>query len=258
MKRFLYAILVLFFAIPAMPQNVTTNDDTEEPAQKTTVKLRKKSDDAAAEKQAVTKATYNGFSGGMMLHLGYQAGRGTGFPNAATDPVQETYLRSITYGIGGMLRCHLLGHMHVGSEGYVSTMPIKSQGDGSNIRTGWGGILCDYFFTLGRAQFIAGGTIGGGAQRCLHVFNENETNIIGENFRETWDNFLVFASQQSTSPATYTKKSFFVVDPYIALEYAVTNRIHMIFKLDYLLASHSREFLTPSGPRLYVGFMFGH
>lgn len=255
MKRFIPFLIALSVALPIMSQNVIDDNEYEEQPAKTSRFQQRKN---GQQNPAVTKTTYNGFSGGMMVHLGYQAGRGIGFPTMVGDHSEETYLRSIAYGIGGMARVHLLNHMHVGMEGYVSTMPLKSQGDGSNIRTGWGGALCDYFFTMGRCQFIAGGTLGGGAQRNLHVFNEENSTLIGENFRDTWDNFLTFASQQSTSPATYTKKSFFVFDPYVAIEYAVTNRIHMIFKLDYMLASHSRIFLTPSGPRLYVGFIFGH
>lgn len=255
MNRFLYLLLTIFLTAPIVAQNVIDGEESEE---QTVVQQKRSRKKEPQQNPAVTKTTYNGFSGGMMVHLGYQAGRGTGFPTMVGDHAEETFLRSITYGIGGMARVHLLNHMHVGMEGYVSTMPLKSQGDGSNIRTGWGGALCDYFFTMGRCQFIAGGTLGGGAQRNLHVFNEENSTLIGENFRDTWDNFLTFASQQSTSPATYTKKSFFVFDPYVAIEYAVTNRIHMIFKLDYMLASHSRIFLTPSGPRLYVGFIFGH
>ncbi|MBQ0034136.1 MAG: hypothetical protein KBS77_02460 [Bacteroidales bacterium] len=256
MNRFIPFLIALSLALPIVAQNGTYEDDIEEQqAQTTRVQLRKN----RQQNTTVTKATYNGFSGGMMLHLGYQAGRGAGFPNQLTDPVEETVLRSITYGIGGMARVHLMRHMHVGMEGYVSTMPLKSQGDGSNIRSGWGGVLADYYTPISqRCQFIAGGTLGGGAQRNLHVFTEENSQIIGDSFQETWNNFIFHNRQESTSPASYTKRGFFVIDPYIALEYAVTDRIHMIFKLDYLLATHRQAFLTPSGPRLYIGFMFGH
>lgn len=221
--------MLLFLAISAVAGNDTA-PLSNEPNEHTYTEQE-------GSKQPSTKAIYKGFSGGMMLHAGYLAGTGAGFPDEGSNPAEETYLRSITYGIGGAARIQLLDHMHVGSEGYVSTMPLKSQGDDSNIRTGWGGVLCDYYFTLGRTQLIAGGSIGGGAQRNLHVFKEKETDI---------------------SSATFAKKSFFVFDPYLAAEYALTTRIHLIFKLDYLIAIHQRSFLSPSGPRLYVGFMFGH
>lgn len=229
MRRFGYFLVLILLAASAVAENVTAPllSDSDGP-------IYAEQDDS---KETGTKAIYNGFSGGMMLHVGYQAGRGAGFPEMGSNPAEETYLRSITYGIGGAARIQLIDHIHVGSEGYVSTMPLKSQGDDSNIRTGWGGVLCDYYFTLGRTQLIAGGSIGGGAQRNLHVFKEKETDI---------------------SSATFAKKSFFVFDPYLAAEYALTTRIHLIFKLDYLIAIHQRSFLSPSGPRLYVGFMFGH
>ena len=32
------------------------------------------------------------------------------------------------YGLGGALRVHLLNHIHVGAEGFVSTMPLMKTG----------------------------------------------------------------------------------------------------------------------------------
>lgn len=261
MTRFLYLLMAIMLCLPAMAQSDTSEENTEVQATTKKRSVFNRNDGNTFHDPEVTKTKFNGLSGGMMVHLGYQFGQGCGFPTPLSlqqENAEEAYLRSITYGIGGMLRVHLFNHMHIGSEGYMSTMPLKSQGDGSNIRTGWGGILCDYYITIGRCQFIAGGTVGGGAQRNLHVFSEEDSKIIGENFRETWDNIFTYGSQESNSTACYCKKNFFVLDPYVAVEYAVTNRIHLIVKLDYLLASHNREFLTPSGPRLYVGFMFGH
>ena len=208
------------------------------------------------------------FSGGMMLHIGYQGGKGCGFLDDATG--QEQTLHSLTYGIGGQLRFHLMEHMHIGTEGYVSTMPLNRQGKESNIRTGWGGILCGYYTTFNRLQLMAGGTLGGGAQRSLHVFHTNEQAALGDalavnapfdDFSQTREGATAASHPQAETPihsSSFAKKSFFVFDPYMALEYALTQRIHLIFKLDYLIAVHQQQFLTPSGPRLYVGFMFCH
>lgn len=202
------------------------------------------------------------FSGGMMLHIGYQGGKGCGFINDATG--QEQTLHSLTYGIGGQLRFHLLDHIHIGTEGYVSTMPLNRQGKESNIRTGWGGILCGYYTTFNRLQLMAGGTLGGGAQRSLHVFHPDAqaaSFAAFADFPQAREGATAASNPQAETPihsSSFAKKSFFVFDPYMALEYALTQRIHLIFKLDYMIAVHQQQFLTPSGPRLYVGFMFCH
>ena len=201
---------------------------------------------AFAQTDTTTTKKKISFSGGMMLHIGYQGGKGCGFIDNTTG--QEQTLHSLTYGIGGQLRFHLLDHMHVGTEGYVSTMPLNKQGKESNIRTGWGGILCGYYTTFNRFQLMTGGTLGGGAQRSLHVFQPEEKLTTATEL----------TNESPIHSSVFAKKSFFVFDPYIAIEYALTQRIHLIFKLDYMIAVHQQQFLTPSGPRLYVGFMFCH
>lgn len=198
---------------------------------------------------------FQGYSGGMMLHAGYQFGQGVGFQS---ENGTERDLRSLNYGIGGALRFHLFSHLRVGAEGYVSTMPLKSQGEGSNIRTGWGGVLADAYTKWGCVWPFIGGTIGGGAQRCTHVLSGEDNSIIGSNIKETWDNFKDYANSESTYPAEYTKRGFFAFDPFIGIEYAMTQKMHIVVKADYLICVHQKHFLTPSGPRLYVGFMFTH
>ena len=216
---------------------------------------------ASAQTDTTTTKKKFIFAGGMMLHIGYQGGKGCGFLD---DAGEEKTLHSLTYGIGGQLRFHLLEHMHLGTEGYVSTMPLNRQGKESNIRTGWGGILCGYYTTFNRLQLMAGGTLGGGAQRSLHVFHPDEQAAYFaafQDFPQAREGATAASNPQAETPihsSSFAKKSFFVFDPYVALEYALTQRIHLIFKLDYMIAVHQQHFLTPSGPRLYVGFMFCH
>ena len=38
----------------------------------------------------------------------------------------------------------------------------------------------------------------------------------------------------------------------------MTKRIHMTFRMDWMLAMSQKRLLLPTGPRLYVGFMFCH
>ena len=82
----------------------------------------------------------------------------------------------------------------------------------------------------------------------LHVFQSTEKQTTAAEL----------TNESPILSSVFAKTSFFVFDPYIALEYALTQRIHLIFKLDYMIAVHQQQFLTPSGPRLYVGFMFCH
>ena len=79
---------------------------------------------ASAQTDSTTTKKKVSFSGGMMLHIGYQGGKGCGFLD---DAGEEKTLHSLTYGIGGQLRFHLLEHMHIGTEGYVSTMSFLSR-----------------------------------------------------------------------------------------------------------------------------------
>lgn len=206
---------------------------------------------AAQVAQREEGGIFRGYSGGMMLHLGYQYGTNTGFAEGDNQP----FLRSITYGIGGAMRFHLMRHLRIGAEGFVSTMPLKSQGEGSNIRAGWGGVLADFYVTLGKFQPFIGGTIGGGAQRATHVFRGESQDLT---WKERWEQFKGYANSEETYPAEFTKAGFFALDPFIGFEYALTNRMHLLVRADWLLAIHRQSFLTPTGPRLYVGFMFTH
>ena len=46
------------------------------------------------------------------------------------------------------------------------------------------------------------------------------------------------------------------VAPFVGYEWAMTQKIHLVLKLDYLLnvTNPQPDFIT--GPRLYIGFMF--
>lgn len=201
------------------------------------------------------KGVFKGYSGGMMLHLGYQYGQGTGFLDTNGD---EAFLRSITYGIGGALKIHLFKHWKIGGEGFVSTMPLKSQGDGSNIRYGWGGMLNEAYVQIGRTQPFIGCTLGGGAQRTTHVYSGDGTLSNATSFKEWWEQMKGYKSLEETYPANFTKRGFFAFDPYIGIDFAATKKLHVIMRADWLLAVHKGNLLMPTGPRLYLGLMFTH
>lgn len=224
-----------------------------------------KSADAAAEKaekKEKTKKTlsevFTGFSGGMMVHAGYA------FSDSPDKVFSNTGLGSLDYvknlptdgfcfGLGGALRVHLINHIHLGAEGGMSTMPLMKTG--SNVRTGWGGAICDFYTNWGKTRPLIGLSVGGGAMRRLYV-PDGEPQETGTQGDETSYN------------ASYVKTPFFYMDPYVGLEISLTSHMALLIRLDYMLPFGSTgskltpnvewsNFMTPSGPRLYVGLMFG-
>ena len=71
--------------------------------------------------------------------------------------------------------------------------------------------------------------------------------------------------------SSYVKTPFFFLDPYIGLEIGLNSHMALLIRIDYMLAFGRTNssltslgqdvkwsnFMTPSGPRLYVGIMFG-
>ncbi len=204
---------------------------------------------------------FTGFSGGMMLHLGYVFSQSPDelFRNPSLMTDSNLPKSGVTMGIGGALRIHLMDHIHIGSEGFVSTMPLMKTG--SQIRTGYGGILCDYYGNWGKkVRPIVGMTIGGGSTSRLYVPYDGEI-VEGKEDKE---------GQTTEYNASYTKTPFFMLDPYIGLEFSLNNHISLLTRIDWVLpfgAKDSklsnqdvswRNYVAPAGPRLYIGFMFGH
>ena len=65
---------------------------------------------------AQEKKFIKGFSGGMMVHSGYQYGGDNPFGLDISSP---------TFGIGGCAKLNFTDHFRAGFEGYFSTAPIK-------------------------------------------------------------------------------------------------------------------------------------
>lgn len=185
-------------------------------------------------------AVFQGFSGGVMVHTGYQ------FGTHAESPETGRTLHGATFGIGGAARVNLWKHLRLGGEGYVSTMPQWATNHrqlwqpGSYVRSGWGGILADACWRGEKIWPYIGGTIGGGAVHSLYLFEGNEDDWIEE------------------THAMVHKQSFFYVDPYVGLDWCMTEKVHLTFRLDWMIAVHRAELVYPTGPRLYVGVMFCH
>lgn len=222
-------------------------------------KEQKDADDSSeGEKKSGLSEFFTGFSGGMMVHAGYM------FSDAPDKVFSNTGLGSMDYikglpkdgfcfGLGGSLRFHLINHIHLGAEGGMSTMPLMKTG--SNVRTAWGGALCDFYTNWGKVRPLIGMSVGGGAMRRLFV-PEADVETAGEEGAETNYN------------SSFVKSPFFYLDPYVGMEFGLTTHMALIVRLDYMLPFGSpgskltpnvnwSNFMTPSGPRLYVGVMFG-
>lgn len=174
---------------------------------------------------------YKGFSGGMMLHAGYVSA-------AESKPLFDGY-QSMTKGIGGAARLHFGEHFRVGGEGFVSTANYDE--NASYVSLGWGGVLADYAVVLDKWTLYAGACFGGGAvqhlQRGLPLEND-------------------FLPDAATNYRHYTT---LLTAPYIGVEYALNDGIHLTAKVDYsmpLAGDKAAICDFPIGPRLYVGFLF--
>lgn len=187
---------------------------------------------------------YQGFSGGMMGHASYLFGVN---PEAPKTP--EGVLCSPqggSFGLGGALRVHLWKHLRVGGEGFVSTMNSGATNmkhilqEGSYIRTGWGGLIVDACWRKEKVWPYIGGSIGGGAMRSLYVLEGNQDDWVAEEV------------------AWLHKTSFFYVNPYVGVDWCITQKVHMTFRADWLLALNKGDLVMPTGPRLLIGFMFCH
>lgn len=216
---------------------------------------------ARSKKSHSSSSVFTGFSGGMMIHGGYlfadspdKVFSNTGL--GSWDYVKGLPKSGFCYGLGGSLRCHLINHIHLGAEGFVSTMPLMRTG--SNVRTGWGGVLCDFYANLGKVRPLIGLTLGGGTMKRLFVPADSTGYVaIGTNPGDT-----------THYNASYAKTPFFFLDPYVGMEIGLGNHMAVIIRIDYMLpfgTSKSKltehvkwsNFMSPSGPRLSVGIMFG-
>lgn len=166
----------------------------------------------------------------------------------------------LCYGLGGSLRAHLINHIHLGAEGFVSTMPLMHTG--SNVRTGWGGVLCDFYANWGRVRPMVGVTVGGGAMKRLYVPDQAE--VVQPSSDPSDSTTTIYNS-------SYVKTPFFLLDPYVGMEISFGDHMALLIRIDYMLPFNIHNtglsergqiikwdnFVSPSGPRLYIGVMFG-
>ena len=245
MRKTILIILVSALLLPGLTARAQEDADTPK--------------EVKAKKSRSASSFFTGFSGGMMLHGGYLFAKDPRYVFSNTGLGSPDYVKNLPndgfcMGLGGTLRAHLINHIHLGAEGFVSTMPLMKTG--SNVRTGWGGAMCDFYTDWGKMRPLIGLTVGGGVMKRLFVPDAPT---------------VTSADSKTNYNASYTKTPFFLLDPYIGMEIGLTNHMALIIRIDYMLpfgrTSSSLtdlkkdvswgNFMTPSGPRLYVGLMFG-
>ena len=173
-----------------------------------------------------------GFSGGMMVHSGYQFGGDNPYNLSISSP---------TFGIGGCAKLHLTNHFRTGFEGYFSTAPIRKElQSGSHNKLFWTGILADWFWKCGKFVPYIGATAGGGMETAFYMFEGDKHDWLPEGM------------------SVLHKQPFFAIDPYVGVEYAVGEALRLTLKADWLLAINSNGLNQPTGPRIYFGFIFAH
>ena len=190
----------------------------------------------AVSASSLTSAQENkvikGFSGGMMIHSGYQFGG---------DNPYGLDISSSTFGMGGCAKLHFSDHFRAGFEGYFSSAPIrKGVESGSHNKVFWTGALADFFWKRGKFVPYVGLTVGGGMETAFYLFEGNKYDWAPEGL------------------AVLHKQPFFALDPYAGVEYKVGKALRLTLKADWLMAINSYGLNRPLGPRLYFGCIFAH
>ena len=181
---------------------------------------------------AQEKKFIKGFSGGMMVHSGYQYGGDNPFGLDISSP---------TFGIGGCAKLNFTDHFRAGFEGYFSTAPIKKGAvSGSHNKLFWTGLLADWFWQCGKFTPYIGTTLGGGMETSFFMFDGD---------KHDW---------KPEGMTVLHKQPFLAIDPYVGVEYAVGKALRLTLKADWMFAINSDGLNKPMGPRVYFGFIFAH
>ncbi|MGN0188957.1 MAG: hypothetical protein ACI395_05525 [Candidatus Cryptobacteroides sp.] len=185
------------------------------------------------------RMAYNGFFGGMMLHTGYLSAGNVSYTMSGGSATRDVRMAGVPFGIGGAIRFVFGNHLRVGGEGAVST--VKYGQYKSTARMSYGGFLADCFWTAGRWRIFVGGLLGGGSQTNMLLLDDPKDDFVTED-----------------GTAAYRKFTYFLFSPFVGTEFAVSQKINIVLKADYMLTPvrHQSDFMA--GPRLYIGFMFGH
>lgn len=181
---------------------------------------------------------FSGCSGGMMVNVGYGFSGTYRLYDADGVSLGDFRRQGVPVGMGGAARIHFGNHLRVGAEGYVSTMRYAAHAGYAQI--GWGGITVDSQWAVRRWTLFAGGMIGGGSHKNLDVVNDASTH------------------EYQVSSSSYRTYPFMAVAPYVGAEFALTRKVHVVAKVDYVVNVTARRPDFVTGPRFFIGFMFCH
>ena len=185
------------------------------------------------------KMAYRGFIGGMMLHTGYLSAGNVTYTMAGTGQTRDVRMAGAPFGIGGAMRFIFGNHLRVGGEGAVSTMHWGEHK--SSARLSYGGVIADSFWTLKRWKIFVGALVGGGSQSNTVILEDAGNDFVME------DETMAFR-----------KFGFCLASPFVGVEFAMTPKVNLVMKVDYMLPLTKVESDFTSGPRVFLGFMFGH
>ncbi len=186
---------------------------------------------------------YNGYQGGMMYNVGYVQSREFQFHDNNGSPLGQPHrLSGASMGLGGALRVGFGKYLRVGIEGYVST--LKYQPKGSSAKIGWGGLLLDSHWHIKKFTIFTGGVIGGGSYTHIAMIDKGANTAVND---------YVVENQY----VSYRHYPFLAIVPFVGMEYSLTKRISVVAKIDYMLNATNWADDYATGPRFFVGFMFG-
>jgi hypothetical protein len=176
---------------------------------------------------------FQGYSGGMMIHAGYLWAKGISVPNAH----EQIKMDGMTWGIGGLMRLHFGKHFRVGGEGYNSSLHYGK--NKSYATLSWGGLLLDCKWKINKFTLFLGGTVGGGSVKNIRILDAVSPNSTEKN-------------------AIYRKYTVMIADPFLGMEYAISQRLYFITKADYIFNITEKQPDFAKGIRIYAGFVFFH
>jgi hypothetical protein len=185
-----------------------------------------------------TKFRFNGFSGGMALHTGYLYAGTPVFFTPDGIAVKGEKIHGAPAGIGGMIKLHFGRHFRVGSEGYSSTLVYGKAKNRWSLS--WGGLLADSYWQIKKWGLFVGGTVGFGGVQHLALLDANPNDL------------------QIEKQNMFHKYRVILLVPFVGVEYAFSERIHLCLKMDYIFNVYDRQPDFAEGLRVYLGFSFYH
>jgi hypothetical protein len=179
---------------------------------------------------------YMGYSGGMFVHAGYMQSRVFGVSDLQCNPV-SVQIKGATLGLGGKMSIFLNPHFRVGAEGYFSS--CKYGVNKNSCRIGWGGVTFDLLYPIKKWSPFLGVTVGGGSSTNLIFIEKTQNN-------------------KEAIPVVHYKIPLCIINPAVGIEFFASNRISLLFKMDYMFNVYKPSKAYPHGLRFYLGVHFYH